>query len=79
MSCDEEERRGIPGLNADLSLRLHYSLALAQKSLLFNHCFSHLPQDAHGLAGGGDRKYELSGAPPVHLIKMSAFESTMES
>ena len=28
-----------------------YSLALAQKSLLFNHCFSHLPQDAHGLAG----------------------------
>lgn len=30
-------------------------------------------------AGGGDRKYELSGAPPVHVIKMSAFESTMES
>lgn len=28
-----------------------YSLALAQKSLLFNHCFSHLPQDARGLAG----------------------------
>lgn len=28
-----------------------YSLALAQNSLRFNHCFSHLPQDAHGLAG----------------------------
>lgn len=30
---------------------LDYFLALDQKSLLFNHCFSHLPQDAHGLAG----------------------------
>lgn len=28
-----------------------YSLALDQESLLFNHCFPHLPQDAHGLAG----------------------------
>lgn len=28
-----------------------YSLAPDQESLLFNHCFSHLPQDARGLAG----------------------------
>lgn len=28
-------------------------------------------------AGGGDSKYELSGAPLVHVIKMSAFKSTM--
>ena len=27
-------------------------------------------------AGGGDSKYELSGAPLVHVIKMSALKST---
>lgn len=30
-------------------------------------------------AGGGDSKYELSSALLVHVIKMSAFKSAMES
>ena len=30
-------------------------------------------------AGGGDSKYKLSGALQVHVIKMSAFKSLLES